>query len=97
MQIGQASSKTRSTIGYCTLVEDNLVIWKSKKQTTVSKSSTGAEYRAMGHGICDVLWLRSLLKDLEIKVKTPMQLYGDNQAALYQKTQHFMKEPNTSK
>ena len=36
----------------------------------------------MAHGTCEALWLQSLLKDLGMSVKTLMQLYRDNHAAL---------------
>ena len=34
----------RSATGYCTLLGDNLVTWRSKKQGVVSKSVTEAEF-----------------------------------------------------
>lgn len=42
-----------------------------------------SEYTAMAHGMCKLLWLRKLLTDLGIIVKTLIQLYGDNKAAQY--------------
>ena len=54
----------RSTSGYYTYVGGNLVIWRSKKQSVVARSSAEAEYRAMALGICELLWLQKLLKEL---------------------------------
>ncbi|BBG99845.1 Seven transmembrane MLO family protein [Prunus dulcis] len=54
----------RSTSGYFTFVGGNLVTWRSKKQKVVSRSSAEAEYRGMAHGVCELLWLRRLLRDL---------------------------------
>ena len=53
----------RSTSGYCTFVGGNLVTWRSKKQSVIARSSAEAEFRAVAHGICEVLWIRRL-KDL---------------------------------
>ncbi|KAL2252169.1 UNVERIFIED_CONTAM: Retrovirus-related Pol polyprotein from transposon RE1 [Sesamum indicum] len=73
----------RSLTGYCIFLGKSLVSWKTKKQTTVSRSSAEAEYRSMGSTTCELLWIHSLLRDLKINVPTPIPFYCDNQAALY--------------
>ena len=79
-----ASDQTtrRSTSGYFTFVEGNLVTWKSKKQKVVARSSAEAEFRGMAHGVCELLWIRNILRDLGIQYATPMNLYCDNKAAI---------------
>ncbi|XP_043700108.1 uncharacterized mitochondrial protein AtMg00810-like [Telopea speciosissima] len=47
--------RRRSTIGYCTFIGGNLVIWRSKKQTTVARSSAEAEYQAMAHTAAELM------------------------------------------
>ncbi|XP_024017443.1 uncharacterized protein LOC112090417 [Morus notabilis] len=57
----------RSTLGYCTFLGGNLVTWRSKKQNVVARASAEAEFRAMALGICELLWIKIILEDLEIK------------------------------
>ncbi|KAL8120925.1 hypothetical protein AgCh_017922 [Apium graveolens] len=47
----------RSISGYLLLLGSSPFSWKSKKQTTVSKSSSEAEYRAMAAAAFEVAWL----------------------------------------
>jgi hypothetical protein len=72
----------RSTSGYCVFVEGNLVSWQSKKQSTVSRSTAEAEYRAMAQGLCEILWIRNLLSELKVMRKGPSRLYCDNKSAI---------------
>ena len=61
----------------------NLITLKSKKQTVVARSSAEAEYRAMAHTSCKLMWIKHLLEELRFVVKLPMTMHCDNQAAIY--------------
>mgnify|MGYP003703499451 CR=1 FL=1 len=71
----------QSTSGYCTLLGGNLITWRSKKQHVVSHSSVEAEFKAMAQGICELLWVKMILKDLKIVFQEPMVLYCDEQGS----------------
>ncbi|KAJ9676113.1 hypothetical protein PVL29_024893 [Vitis rotundifolia] len=72
----------RSTSGYCSFVDSNLVTWRSKKQNVVARSSVEAEFIAVAHGICEIMWIRRLLEELKMTDSSPMKLYCDNKAAI---------------
>ncbi|GAV84483.1 hypothetical protein CFOL_v3_27927, partial [Cephalotus follicularis] len=72
----------RSTSEYCSFMGGNLVTWRSKKQTVVSRSSAEAKYRARVQGVCELIWLKRLLKDLGIRHEHSMRLYCDNKAVI---------------
>ena len=57
-------------------------MWRSKKQSVVSKSSTEAEFRAMSSSIDEVLWIRGILKDLRITYEEPIKVFCDNKSAI---------------
>ncbi|KAM6582045.1 hypothetical protein CsatB_009047 [Cannabis sativa] len=68
----------RSTTGYCVLFGNNLVAWKSKKQQTISRSSTEAEFRSLAAVVTEITWLQSLLTELRISLSTPPTVWCDN-------------------
>ncbi|KAJ1695814.1 hypothetical protein LUZ63_012512 [Rhynchospora breviuscula] len=73
----------RSLTGYFVLLGGSPISWKTKKQPTVSRSSAEAEYRSMANATCELLWLKSFLKSLDVAHEKPMNLYCDSQAALH--------------
>jgi len=60
-----------------------LISWRTKKQLIVSRSSSEAEYRALGPATCELQWLLYLLKDLHVSTMKLHVLYCDNQSALH--------------
>lgn len=74
-------------IGYLILFGNSPVSWKSKKQSTISKSSAESEYRAMASAAAEVTWVR-LLEELGVSNLKPVTLNCDNQSAL-----HIAKNP----
>uniref|UniRef100_A0A2N9IAW0 Reverse transcriptase Ty1/copia-type domain-containing protein n=1 Tax=Fagus sylvatica TaxID=28930 RepID=A0A2N9IAW0_FAGSY len=70
----------RSTTGYCFLLGDSLISWRSKKQSVVARSSTEAEYRALADTTAELLWLRWLLQDLGIDCSTAVSIHCDNRS-----------------
>ncbi|CAM8888862.1 unnamed protein product [Rhodiola kirilowii] len=84
-----ACPKTRrSTTGFCVLIGESLVSWKSKKQPIVSRSSAESEYRSMASTCSEILWLLRLLADMGASIPKPVTLHCDNQAAI-----HIAKNP----
>ncbi|XP_022032091.1 secreted RxLR effector protein 161-like [Helianthus annuus] len=71
----------RSRTGYLLLFSGGPISWKTKKQSVVSRSSAEAEYRAMASTVSEILWVRWLLKDLQVDITGPTNLFYDNQAA----------------
>lgn len=72
----------KSTTGWCMFLGDALISWKCKKQDSVSKSSTEAEYRAMSVACSEIIWLRGLLADLGFLQTQPIPLHADNTSAI---------------
>ena len=72
----------RSTSGYVFQVYGSTVSWCSKRQLSVSKSSTEAECIALSLATREAVWLRRLLENIGLKQKTPSLLYEDNQGAM---------------
>ncbi|GJU62778.1 putative RNA-directed DNA polymerase [Tanacetum coccineum] len=72
----------KSVTGYCVFINDNLISWKSKKQNTISKSSSEAEYRALASVTSEVIWILKVLKDLGYNNLLPVSLYCDSKPAI---------------
>ncbi|XP_014499516.1 uncharacterized protein LOC106760611 [Vigna radiata var. radiata] len=76
------SDSRKSTTGYIVYLGNSPISWKSKKQSTVSRSSSEAEYRALAQTVCELQWLTNLMKDLRLPLSQPATLYCDNMSAI---------------
>lgn len=71
----------RSTTGYTFRIGSGAISWKSRKQPTVSLSSTEAEYKALADSCKEGLWIRRLLAELHVRPLKAVPLHVDNEGA----------------
>ena len=58
---------------------------------------TEAEFRAIAHGMCEIMWIKKVLEELKISAKGPAIMYSDNKTAIsishnpihHDRTKHF--------
>ena len=48
----------------------------------MARSNAEAEFRAVAHGICEVMWIKRLLSDLRVSTSLPARVYCDNKATI---------------
>ena len=76
----QIGSRLQAIIHLCGVILSHA--WRSKKQNLVARSSAEAEFRSLANGICEVLWVQHVLKELKREVRMPIRLYCDNKVAI---------------
>ena len=72
-----------STNAYILYIGSSPISWSAKKQSTVARSSTEAEYRAVANTASELRWVCSLLTELGIPLPTVPVIYCDNVGATY--------------
>lgn len=79
---GGDTNDRKSTSGYIFKVFNSTVSWSSRKQKTVSISSTESEFVSLCSAFCEGMWLKQLLCELGIKMNGSFEIYEDNQACI---------------
>jgi histone deacetylase 1/2 len=73
----------------------NLISWSARKQATVSRSSTEAEYKAIANATVEIMWIQILLKEIGVHAPRAARLWCDNLGAKYLSSNPvFMPEQN---
>ena len=79
---GSNVNDCKSTLGYVFTLSGGAISWSSKKQSTVTLSSTEAEYIASTHTAKEAIWLRRLFMGLQQPLSFPIPLHINNQSAI---------------
>ncbi|XP_057723879.1 secreted RxLR effector protein 161-like [Arachis stenosperma] len=82
----------RSITGHCFYLGKSLISWKSKKQSTVARSSSEAEYRVLALATCQAQWLSYIMKDIGLPITKPITLFCDNRFAIHIATNPIFHE-----
>ena len=72
-----------STSAYIVYLGSNPIVWSSKKQQTVARSSTEAEYRCVADTAAEMTWIVFILTELCVKPVSQPVIYCDNVGATY--------------
>ncbi|KAB2625793.1 hypothetical protein D8674_017453 [Pyrus ussuriensis x Pyrus communis] len=72
----------RSTGGFCIFLGDSLISWSAKKQPTVARSSTKAEYQSLANTVAALTWICKLLVDIGLVLPCAPKLWCDNISAI---------------
>src|SRR4051812_39433526 len=65
----------RSTGGFAVFLGTNLISESARKQATVSRSSTEAEYKALANATVEVMWIQTLLYELGVQTPRAARLW----------------------
>ncbi|UYV75826.1 hypothetical protein LAZ67_13001452 [Cordylochernes scorpioides] len=77
-----STSDAKSYSGYTVKLGNNLISWRSKKQSLVALSTCEAEMISICEGMCEVKWIKVLLEELCKDANFPTTLKTDSQSAI---------------
>lgn len=88
----------RSRTGFFIYLNMALIVWFSKKQSTVETSVFGAEFVAMKQGMEALHGLRYKLRMMGVELSGPSYIYGDNMSVIHntQRPESTLKKKSNS-
>ena len=72
----------KSRSGFVFMMAGGAIFWYSKKQSLVALSSTEAEYYALSETAKEAIWLRNVLSEIGLIMKSPFEIKQDNQSTI---------------
>ncbi|MBW0484709.1 hypothetical protein O181_024424 [Austropuccinia psidii MF-1] len=80
---GNSPIDQRSVSGFTISINQHLISWRSKKQQTVSHSTTEAKYKSLSDAAKETIWLMNLINEIQLTTSSlnPL-LLNDNKGAI---------------
>ncbi|MBW0491302.1 hypothetical protein O181_031017 [Austropuccinia psidii MF-1] len=80
---GNCRSTRQSVTGYLATFHSGLVLWKTRKQPSVSISTAEAEYKALCDLTSELMWLKQWCAEAQIlQLTQPITVWEDNQSCI---------------
>ncbi|MBW0466956.1 hypothetical protein O181_006671 [Austropuccinia psidii MF-1] len=80
---GNSPNDQISISGFTVVLNQHLISWRSKRQQTVSHSTTEAEYKSLSDATKETMWLTNLINEMQLTT-SPLDplLLNDNKGAI---------------
>ena len=82
----------RSHTGFVLMFNDGPIIWKTRRQDSVTLSTSETEYMTASEGRKDVVYMCVILQDFGFPQKGPTSLYEDNLATVVMSTNPVLRK-----
>lgn len=79
---GSDSVNKRSGSFHYLLLNGNSIVYSSKKQFVISRSTVEVEYKVIAKSICEVMWVVSLLSKLGVKLSSNPIIWSANTSVM---------------
>jgi hypothetical protein len=79
--------------GFVATINEAVISWSMKKQSSVATSTTEAEYMALNTMVKEVIWIQRMFKELGRTLNDGKVIYEDNQEAitLAKNSKHYIR------